>query len=273
MHAPPCPTYGYEAAQARTSGLRQHLLCALVTARPCVNGFVNNWRIPTREEGLCDFGTADQLRAPGYQGNPQNHSGDAAVQLLSRLAVDIAVVSRSIFSRSAGRVTQSSAPPRALCLHQRELVTSSVLLEGEDPRATCAVLQALCTAPSFEHTALAHEATRRSTRKIDGVRSIHTRPALGAPLRDKHCGDGSHARLRYHAVQRKAKQGVPERTPSGKLRRSSARTPRNLRPTPLRDTVPCPNRGHSLLARSNLSTTGPYNPVMPTKSSFQHAKV
>ena len=27
------------------------------------------------------------------------------------------------------------------------------------------------------------------------------------------------------------------------------------------------------LARSNLSTTGPYNPAMPTKSSFQHAKV
>ena len=41
-HAPPCLTYGYEAARSRTSGLRQYLLCALVTARPCASGFVNN---------------------------------------------------------------------------------------------------------------------------------------------------------------------------------------------------------------------------------------
>ena len=38
----PCPTYGYEVTRARTSGLRQYLFCALVTARPCVSGFVNN---------------------------------------------------------------------------------------------------------------------------------------------------------------------------------------------------------------------------------------
>ena len=52
-------------------------------------------------------------------------------------------------------------------------------------------------------------------------------------------------RLLHHAVQRKAMQSVPERTPSGTLRWSSARTPRNLRPTPQRDTVPCPNHGHA----------------------------
>ena len=55
-------------------------------------------------------------------------------------------MSRSIVSRSADRVTRSSAPPRA---HRREFVTCSVLLEGKDP-------------------------------------------ALGAPQRDKYCGDGSH---------------------------------------------------------------------------------
>ena len=61
-----------------------------------------------------------------------------------------------------------------------------------DPRAPLAIPQALCTAPLSVHTALAHEATHRSTHKIDGVRSNYTRPALGAPLRDKHCGDSSH---------------------------------------------------------------------------------
>mmetsp|Transcript_36914 Transcript_36914/g.98350 ORF Transcript_36914/g.98350 Transcript_36914/m.98350 type:complete len:80 (+) Transcript_36914:1242-1481(+) len=41
VHASPCATYGYEAARARTSGLRQYLLCAPVTA-PCASGLVNN---------------------------------------------------------------------------------------------------------------------------------------------------------------------------------------------------------------------------------------
>ena len=41
-HTLPCPTYEYEATRARTSGLRRYLLCALVTARPCVGEFVNN---------------------------------------------------------------------------------------------------------------------------------------------------------------------------------------------------------------------------------------
>ena len=40
---------------------------------------------------------------------------------------------------------------------------------------------------------------------------------------------------------------------------------------PRRDTVPCQPRSLTL-ARSNLSTTGPHKPVMPTRSSFQHAK-
>ena len=84
--------------------------------------------------------------------------------------------------------------------------------------------------------------------------------ALGAPLRDKHCGDGGHTarqsrservhgkqdtRLRPHAVLRKAMQSVPEQTPSGMLCWSSAGTPRNLRPTTRRDIVLCPNQGHT----------------------------
>ena len=48
------------------------------------------------------------------------------------------------------------------------------------------------------HSALALEATHRSTHKIDGVRSNYTRPALGAPLRDKHCGDSSHTARQRH---------------------------------------------------------------------------
>ena len=43
----------------------------------------------------------------------------------------VAVVSRSIVSRSADRVTRSSALPRGPLLHQREFVTCSVLLEGK----------------------------------------------------------------------------------------------------------------------------------------------
>ena len=41
VHALLCPMCRYEAARARTSGLRQYLLCALVTARPCASRFVH----------------------------------------------------------------------------------------------------------------------------------------------------------------------------------------------------------------------------------------
>ena len=100
----------------------------------------------------------------------------------------------------------------------------------------------------------------RNTCKIGSVRSIHTTPALGAFLQYEHCGGGSRTALqrrpefvhdkqdtllRHHAVQRKAAQGVPERTYSGTIRWSFARTPRNLRSIPRRVNVPCPNRGHS----------------------------
>ena len=46
---------------------------------------------------------------------------------------------------------------------------------GEDPRDSRAVLQALCTDPSFEHTALAHGAILRNKRKIDGVWKMRDR--------------------------------------------------------------------------------------------------
>ena len=90
--------------------------------------------------------------------------------------------------------------------------------QGEFPQPPRAVLQARCTAPSSEHTAMAHEATLRSTRKIGGVRNNHTRPALGASVRDKHCGDGSHT-----ARQSRSERVTANKTHVSDTARCSAR--------------------------------------------------
>ena len=121
------------------------------------------------------------------------------------------------------------APIAALAGVRHVLCTA----RGEDPRAPRVVLQAPCTPSSFEHTTLAHEAFLRGTRNIDSVRSIHTRPA-----NKTHISDITRCSARQH-------KACPERTSSGTIRWSFARTPGNLRSTPRRDTVPCPNRGHS----------------------------
>ena len=88
-------------------------------------------------------------------------------------------MSRSIVSRSAVRATRSSALPRAHCCISGSSSRALYRSRGVS-RAPLAVLQALSTAPMFEHTALTHEPTLRSTRKIDGVHRNHTRLALGA---------------------------------------------------------------------------------------------
>ena len=118
-----------------------------------------------------------------YQRDPQNHSGAAAVRQLSRLAV---ILLSRVGPSFPGRLAKSHDHRLyhvaiAVPVKVRHVLCTA---RGEDPRDSRAVLRALCTDLSSEHTALAHEAILRSTRKIDGIWSNYTRPALGTFLRD-----------------------------------------------------------------------------------------
>ena len=128
-------------------------------------------------------------------------------------------------------------------------------------------------APSSEHTALAHGATLRSTRKIDGFRSNHTRPALGASVRDKHCGDGSHTARQSRSERFTANKTHVSDTARCTARQHKACPSKHLPPCfaglplglletcdqHLGDTVPCPNHGHTRwpeAIRPQLDRTG-----------------
>ena len=227
------------------------------------------------------FRHCGSIEGAWYRRNPQKHSRAAAVQQLSRLAV---MLLPRVGPSFPGQLAESHDHRLYHVAFAASTGVRHVLCtaRGEVPRASRAILQALCTAPLSEHTALAHEATLRSTRKICGIRSNHTGSALAAPLRDKNSGDGSHS----------ARQRRPERrhtfpTTCGASQGNASCARANIfryaslvfrsdssKPATNTSKIYCSvsQPWSRTLARSNSSTTGPHKPVTLTKS-FQQSKV
>ena len=153
-----------------------------------------------------------------------------------------------------------------------------------------AVLQSLCTAPSSEHTALAHKATLHGTRqKSINVRINHTGPATRSPsarqalwrrvatLPDSVAPERVHDKTRthvsrHHSVQRK---GNAKRARANTFRYASLVLLLGLPRKPATNTSErylfrVPNHDHACWPEAICPQLGPHKPVMPTKSSFQH---
>ena len=246
-------------------------------------GFVNNQQVPTREEGQCDFGAADQLRTPGTEEILRNHSGAASVRQHSRLAV---VLLSSAGPSFPGQRTESHdhrlyhVPIAAPARFHQVLCTA----RGEDPRAPRAVLQARFA--QLHHLSTRHWLMRQLSAvfaKSMAFGATTQGPAIGAPLRDKHCGDGSHTArqrrpervhgkqdtfLRHHAVQRKANA----RRARANTYRYASLVFRSDSSEPATNTseryCPVSQPWSHTLATSHSSTTGPHKAATLTKSSL-----
>ena len=171
----------------------------------------------------------------------RSRHGSAAL----KVGRDVVVVIRSIVSKSAGRVTRSSALPRA---HSCISGSSSRVLHCSRGKILEIHMQ------FFEPCAqICHLSTRYWL--MGQLSAVHAKSmAFGATTQDLHsepfCETSTvetaatrpdivaQNAFTNHAVQRKAMQGVPERKSFGTLRWSSALTPRKY-------TVPCPNHGHT----------------------------